>query len=542
MKNEISNILYLIEIGDTIKALREAKSFYEKNENNLDALKLLAYSYIQVGNFEKVIYLLEKGFGSRIDKQDFDYFNNMGYALSQIEEYKESAIYLEKAIQINKKNPGVYCSLAEVYLKRKEFKKAEELILIALNIVNELGGESFTKYANIFLLLSEINAALKKDGETINLFCKILNDKFNENIFFLLANIDAGSVSKSLMKQAENNILANSNSYKNKIEKFNYVTPLYFGLAMCYQSVDKQKSEKYFNIGNKEIFDSTRYNSHQYQERIVKTMDLYVRKYKSFDESDREHGRNNFFIVGAPRSGTTLVESIVTANNNVFSGGELKSCKNIIEKNILSTEQSLSDLSHKFISKYLRRTSYLRGAHEYVVDKMPENFLYLGFIQKLLPKSKVIKIYRNPWDIAVSLFKQRYVLNIPYSVSFFNIGVFLSNFEAINLFWAKNMNNKTNILEIKYEELVSNHGEVQRDIYSFLGIDSKYDEKLRSEFFSPTASIRQVREKIHKKSVEKMEFLEHKDEFLNAFFMQREYWATKSIDRNNDDFFGYSVH
>ena len=55
MKNEISNVLNLIESGDTYKALQNAKSFYEKIKNNIDAIKLLAYSNIQIGNFEKVI-------------------------------------------------------------------------------------------------------------------------------------------------------------------------------------------------------------------------------------------------------------------------------------------------------------------------------------------------------------------------------------------------------------------------------------------------------------------------------------------------------
>ena len=57
---------------------------------------------------------------------------------------------------------------------------------------------------------------------------------------------------------------------------------------------------------------------------------------------------------------------------------------------------------------------------------MPENFLYIGIIlKKLLPKSKIIRIFRDPWDTAISLYKQRYVTNIPYSASFFNIGVFM---------------------------------------------------------------------------------------------------------------------
>ena len=310
---------------------------------------------------------------------------------------------------------------------------------------------------------------------------------------------------------------------------------------MYYQSKDKKKSEEYFDFGNKEIFNTSRYNSYQYQERIVKTMELYQKKYKSFDEGYREHGEKNFFIVGSPRSGTTLIESVVTANDKVFSGGELKSGKDIIERNILSKEQSLNELNHKFISKYLRRTSYLRGNYEYIVDKMPENFLYIGLIQKLLPRSKIIRVFRSPWDTAISLYKQRYVLNVPYSVSFFNMGVFLANFEAINLFWDDHVEEKKNILDIKYEELVSNYSYYQEKIYKFLGIKAKYDESKRDEFFSPTASTRQVKDVVHQRSIDKKEFSHHKSEFLDALLMQREYWGKKDIKTKKNDFFGYSL-
>ena len=429
MKNEVSNILSLIEKGDTYKALDQAKSLYIKNESNIDAIKLLAYCYIQVGNFNKVITILKKGYSKKKELRDFDYFNNMGYALSQIEEFEESLSYLEKASELDN-NPSVKTCLAEVFLKKREFQKAKEMILIAMDTIKKIGHKSFTRYANIFLLYSEINGALKKDEETIELFNKILLDNFNESIFFILANINTKSIDKKIIGKAEKQLLNNEISYKSKIERFNYVIPLNFGLAMYYQSKDKNKSETFFDNGNKEIFKSTRYNSHQYQERILKTMDLYLKKYKPFDEGDRKHGEHNFFIVGSPRSGTTLVESIVTANDQVFSGGELKSGKDIIESNILSREQSLSDLNHRFISKYLRRTSYLKGSYDYIVDKMPENFLYIGLIQKLLPKSKIIRVFRNPWDTAISLYKQRYVLNIPFSVSFFNIGVFFCKFRS----------------------------------------------------------------------------------------------------------------
>ena len=117
----------------------------------------------------------------------------------------------------------------------------------------------------------------------------------------------------------------------------------------------------------------------------------------------------------------------------------------------------------------------------------------------------------------------------------------MANHEAINLFWDKEIQDKSNIMDIKYEDLVSNHKIYQQKIYKFLEIHSKYDEKKREDFFSPTASIRQVQDKVHQKSIEKKEFLHKKDEFLNAYFMQREFWQSKGFIEKNQKtiYFGY---
>mgnify|MGYP001161500798 CR=1 FL=1 len=88
---------------------------------------------------------------------------------------------------------------------------------------------------------------------------------------------------------------------------------------------------------------------------------------------------------------------------------------------------------------------------------------------------------------------------------------------------------------------MSDKNKNQETIYKFLNISSKYDEEKRSQFFSPTASIRQIKQGIHKKSIDKKEFLHHKNEFLDALLMQRQYWSSKDIVPKNDDFFGYKL-
>ena len=252
-------------------------------------------------------------------------------------------------------------------------------------------------------------------------------------------------------------------------------------------------------------------------------------------------GEKNIFILGSPRSGTTLIESIIGSSNNVMSAGELLSASRLIERFLqLSEKINVNNFIEDFQDKYISRVNYIKANKEFVVDKLPENFSYIGYINKILPKSKIIRTFRHPWDVATSLFKQRYVANIPYSCSFFNIGVFFANFEAINKFWDKKLDQK-NILDIRYEELVSDSSSWQKTIYKFIGIDGAYNEENRQSFFSPTASMHQISSPVHQKSVSKDDFYQYKSEFYDAFHMQRKYWEKQGFINQEKKFYGYNL-
>ena len=92
-----------------------------------------------MGNFEKVIITLENGYKYKMDKQDFDYYNNIGYALNlKIEEFEKSIYNLERAVELNKEEPGVFASMAELYVKLRKFEKAKKFINIAFKIIEKI--------------------------------------------------------------------------------------------------------------------------------------------------------------------------------------------------------------------------------------------------------------------------------------------------------------------------------------------------------------------------------------------------------------------
>ena len=546
MKNEIAKIFDLIQKGNNIEAVRLAKSLFNKFPNNINSLKVLAYSFIQIGNFEKVVEILSQGYEDQKNLKDYDYYNNMGYAYLQLEDFEQSIEYLKKAIQIKPENVQAYISLADTYQKLKNFEIAYQTINKALTLaLSDPRGFDIEKNINLLLLKLEIDSSLNKTNETKALFIKLLKEAFNADLFFLLTRLH-GSLEDNyeLVLLAESKLKLNDKNYfKGLAQKINYEASICFGLGSYYQKKDDQKSEEFYIQANQKVFGFSRYNSHSYQANILAIIENYNQEFIDYDESPSKDGQDNFFIVGSPRSGTTLVESIITSNNKVFSGGELNLAKRTIENYIFSKNKSIKEFKEDFLNSYLTKTSFIKNNFNFIVDKMPENFLFLGQLQKILPSSKFIRVFRNPWDIATSLYKERYILNVPYSTSFFNIGIFLSNFEAINIFWSQNIKRKENIFDLKYEELVRMPEVLQKKLYDFLGLkNDEYDASKRDNFFSNTASMGQIKGKIHQKSVHKDIFKSKKQEFYDAFFSQRHYWQKKEIiDKNTNDFFGYSL-
>ena len=540
MQKEILELHNLIKLKNIDKAYVEAKKLYKLNKKNKDIVKVLAYLHIQKSNFDSAISVLDEYYEENPAEKDFDYYVNQGISLKSIEEFEKSLSMYNKATEINPGSPLCYTVPAEIYLKLRKFDKAIQFINLALEKIDESADKNFLHFPNAIKLKTEINVALNKDEESGDMLKKILEDKFHPDIFYLLASINSKLIDKKLLEEAENQLKINDKSFQNKLDRFWYVHPLYFGLAICYQDQDRAKSEIFYHLGNKETMKSLRYNSFEYQKNIVDIL----KNYKNFisDETIKsEYGTNNIFILGTPRSGTTLIESIIGSCNDATSGGEILSGFKLINEYVNNQQKDLIEFFKDFKKKYLSRTDYLRGDFKFIIDKLPENFLFIGYLLKILPRSKIIRTFRDPWDVAISLYKQRYVTNIPYSASFFNIGVFMSNFEAINIYWNDQIKTNESVLDIKYEELVKNTDHYQKEIYKFLGIESGFNEEKRKSFFSQTASIRQIGADVHSKSIEKKEFLDHKNEFYDALLMQRKYWEKRGFEYKSDTFFGYKL-
>lgn len=220
------------------------------------------------------------------------------------------------------------------------------------------------------------------------------------------------------------------------------------------------------------------------------------------------------FIVGMPRSGTTLVDRIVSSHPDVQSAGELLNFAMLVKQSSGSRSPALMDAdtvvrSHdadlgRLGEMYLASTRPLTGKKPRFIDKLPHNFLYAGYIANALPNAKIICLRRDPMDTCLSNFRQLFGEKSPffnYSFDLLDIGRYFVLFDRLMAHWQRVLPGR--ILEVNYGDLVESQEASSRRVLEFCGL-SWNEACLRfEENPNPvaTASTVQVRAPIYRSSL-----------------------------------------
>jgi tetratricopeptide (TPR) repeat protein len=220
------------------------------------------------------------------------------------------------------------------------------------------------------------------------------------------------------------------------------------------------------------------------------------------------------FVFGMPRTGTTLVERIISSHPDVQSAGELQDFGFALKRTSGSRTQDLldpdtfanaADVDWKRLGEeYIASTSNRAGGRAHFTDKLPHNFLYAGHIANALPDAKLICVRRDPVDTCLSNFKQLLSRNsayYDYSFDLLDIGRYYLRFNRLMAFWQASLADR--ILEISYEDLVGQQEAMTRRLLDFCGLGWHEDCLRFEENSAPvaTASAVQVRAPMYRSSV-----------------------------------------
>lgn len=229
-------------------------------------------------------------------------------------------------------------------------------------------------------------------------------------------------------------------------------------------------------------------------------------------------GKTPIFVVGLPRTGTTLTERIIASHSRVRSVDETQFMQMVIRRvsNIDSDEkmtpgmvEAAAKLDISVIRDgYLDLVDYKLGDEPMFADKLPFNVFYLGFIAKAWPAARIVVVNRNPMDSCFAMYKHVFTWAYKFSYTLEGLGRFYPAYRRLLDHWRATLGER--IVEIDYEQLVTNQEAATRSLLERLGLD--FEEAClnfeKNTTATLTASAAQVREKVHSRSVDRWKHYE----------------------------------
>jgi len=180
------------------------------------------------------------------------------------------------------------------------------------------------------------------------------------------------------------------------------------------------------------------------------------------------------FILGMPRSGTSLVEQILAAHSLVYGGGELKMmgqwCAGFVKGYTANPNNFALDNYLKGLKEHYLKGLKELNCKEFVTDKMPPNFIWIGFILSAIPTAKIIHTIRDPMAVCWSNYKTDFVgSSNGYSCNLNDTGEFYKLYADLMEFWYKKFPGK--IYDLNYEQLTLNQEEETRKLLDYCGLN-----------------------------------------------------------------------
>ena len=223
-----------------------------------------------------------------------------------------------------------------------------------------------------------------------------------------------------------------------------------------------------------------------------------------------EQAPGPLFILGQPRSGSTLVDRILSSHSGIESLGEITNFVSAFMA-VAGTARNKADLVRKTATidcrdigkRYLETTRHRCRGNGLFIDKTPANFLYIGLIVKALPNARIIHLRRDPMDNCYAMYKTLFQMGYPYSYSLQDLGTYYSAYHDLMAHWRKELPGR--ILDVDYELLVAEQEAQSRRLIAHCGLD--WEEACfdfhRNDSATATASAAQVRRPIYRSSVAK---------------------------------------
>ena len=372
-----------------------------------------------------------------------------------INNFDEAISLYIKALKIDENVENIYINLAHAYQSTRQFEKAK----IILNKCLKKFPLS-TKADR--LLSSQIN--FKNEESYLNSFLEKLDEK---------------KISK-----------------EKKID-------LLFAIGKAFEDKkDYKKSFDYYSKGNSWKRNSLKSNINQKIKLFNSIKSFFLNFDFEYKTNFYDREKKIIFIFGLPRSGTTLIENIISSHDKVSSTGEINFLNNFFKDNEIVSNNVNNLLNLDLKKKYFDYLKLFNLRNSTITDKSLNNYFYLGFIKHYFPQSKLIHCQRNARDNCLSIYKNLFVDNQAWKYDEKELVDYYNLYKKIMKFWNKKMGK--DILNIEYENLINNKEYTIKKIINYCELE--WSEKClnhhKNDMSIRTLSKNQANKPIYSSSID----------------------------------------
>ncbi|QTA91412.1 tetratricopeptide repeat protein [Desulfonema magnum] len=427
----------------------------------------------------------------------FEAYNNMGKAFQNQGNLDHARSCFQKSLELKKDHAETHCYLGNVLSAQNLLDDAMKYYRKALDITpnfsNAVAGQ-----AGVFMKKGEFDRAHQC------LLPLIRSGSRDVVLIIAYAQLAGRFNHRSEAVDLLEEILAHGRI------GFGEKCQIHFNLGKLYDDLGEYDAAfRHYRQGNE--LKQWPFDSGQHEAYITRMISLYDPKQKTLLPKAGNDSEMPVFILGMPRSGTTLTEQILASHPQVFGAGELTDIGSIAHRVHLSPNSEMphpehlrsisGDVLDGFANHYLEKLKKLSDNSLRVTNKMPQNFLYIGLISQLFPKAKIIHCVRDPRDVGLSVYFQNFLGSHDYAFDLKNIAAYYNQYKRMMRHWRDVFG--VHMLEVRYEELVLSQEAMTREMVAYLGLD--WDERCmdfhKSERSVITASYQQVREPVYTRSV-----------------------------------------
>lgn len=458
----------------------------------------------------------------------------LGNAYRELNRFDEAISRYRLVLAINPRYAEAYVALATTYRQQERnddalpmLRKAialqpgnvEALLALASGLAEEDPEEAVDIYNRVLQMRPAHPAALNNLGnllktlgrmsEAVAVYEKaIAHNPDSASAWYNLSRSRKGVGGMDEINQLENIIAKPSLVEEQKVN-------LHFALGKLYDDVGQyDRAFQHFELGNALDSRGEQFNPEAHSGVVNRLIAVFNEQFITSRQGFGSETETPIFIVGMPRSGTTLTEQILASHSQVFGAGEQKLIGDMSVRLSANSsfgaypENAMSLDVVKTISEaegYVRRLRHLAGQRRplRITDKMPGNFLHLGLIALLFPRARIIHCVREPLDTCLSCFSQYFTSVMPFTRSLTALGRYWQDYDRLAQHWHKVLPGR--ILDISYADMVADQEGTSRRLLDHCGLaweDGVLDFH-KTKRPVRTASTWQVRQPIYTSSVER---------------------------------------